>query len=114
MERNIMVTAQEIQKGLEIARDASVEFFIKRLDGKDQFACGFAWVDVYVDRTNSKQAKELIAAGFKKDYKPKCLSMWNPGELPVQNIDIKEAGADAYATYLRALGLQAYSGSRLD
>jgi len=32
----------------------------------------------------------------------------------VQNIDIKEAGADAYAEYLRALGLNAYSGSRLD
>ena len=63
---------------------------------------------------NSAQAKELIAAGFKKDYKPKCLSMWNPGGLGVQNIDTKEAGADAMATYLRALGLNAYSGSRLD
>jgi hypothetical protein len=40
--------------------------------------------------------------------------MWNPGELPVQNIDIKEAGAEAYATYLRTLGLTAYAGSRLD
>jgi len=34
--------------------------------------------------------------------------------LGVQNIDIKEAGADAYATYLKGLGLTAYSGSRLD
>jgi hypothetical protein len=40
--------------------------------------------------------------------------MWNPGGLNVQNIDIKEAGADAYAKYLTALGLTAYSGSRLD
>jgi hypothetical protein len=40
--------------------------------------------------------------------------MWNPGGLNVQNIDIKEAGADAMATYLQALGLNAYSGSRLD
>jgi len=109
-----MITAQEISKGLELARDASVDFFITKLNGKDQFACGFAWVDVYVDRTNSKQAKELIAAGFKKDYKPKCLSMWNPGGLGVQNIDAKEAGADAMATYLRTLGLNAYAGSRLD
>ena len=109
-----MITATEIQKGVELARDASVEFFLKKLNGRDQFACGFAWVDVYVDRTNSKQAKELIAAGFKKDYKPKCLSMWNPGGLAVQNIDAKEAGADAMATYLRGLGLTAYAGSRLD
>ena len=108
-----MITAEQIQAGKVLAEQASVDMYDK-MGRKDAFACGFAWVDVFVERTNSAQAKELIKAGFKKDYKPKCLSMWNPGELPVQNIDIKEAGADAYATYLRALGLQAYSGSRLD
>jgi hypothetical protein len=112
MERNIMVTADQIQKGIPLAIQASQLMYAKI--GGDRFACGFAWVDVYVDRTNSAQAKELIKAGFKKDYKPKCLSMWNPGGLGVQNIDIKEAGADALATYLSALGLKAYSGSRLD
>jgi len=40
--------------------------------------------------------------------------MWDPAGLPVQNIDIKEAGAYAYANYLTALGLKAYAGSRLD
>ena len=108
-----MITAEQIQQGKTLAVQASTDMYNK-MGRKDAFACGFAWVDVFVDRTNSAQAKELIKAGFKKDYKPKCLSMWNPGELPVQNIDIKEAGADAYAVYLRALGLQAYSGSRLD
>ena len=108
-----MITAEQILAGKVLAEQASVDMYNK-MGRKDQFACGFAWVDVFVDRTNSKQAKELIKAGFRKDYKPKCLSMWNPGELPVQNIDIKEAGADAMAEYLRALGLTAYSGSRLD
>ena len=108
-----MITAEQILAGKVLAEQASVDMYNK-MGRKDQFACGFAWVDVFVDRTNSKQAKELIKAGFRKDYKPKCLSMWNPGELPVQNIDIKEAGADAMATYLRTLGLTAYSGSRLD
>ena len=108
-----MITAEQIQQGKILAEQASIAMYDK-MGRKDAFACGFAWVDVYVDRTNSKQAKELKAAGFKKDYKPKCLSFWNPGNLPVQNIDIKEAGADAMATYLRALGLNAYSGSRLD
>ena len=108
-----MVTAQQIQTGVQLAKLASIDMY-EQMGRKDAFACGFAWVDVYVDRTNSKQAKELIAAGFKKDYKPKCLSYWNPGDLPVQNVDIKEAGADAMATYLRSLGLNAYSGSRLD
>ena len=107
-----MVTAEQILAGKTLAEQAGRAEYAKW--GGDGGACGFAWVDVYVDRTNSKQAKELIAAGFEKSYKPKCLSMWNPGELPVQNIDIKEAGAYAYAKYLQALGLKAYAGSRLD
>jgi hypothetical protein len=113
MERNIMVTAEQIKAGVELAKLASIAMY-DRMGRKDQFACGFAWVEVYVDRVNSKQARELLAAGFKKDYKPRCLSFWNPGDLPVQNIDIKEAGADAMAVYLKSLGLTAYSGSRLD
>jgi hypothetical protein len=108
-----MITAEQIQQGKILAEQASIAQY-EQMGRKDAYACGFAWVDVYVDRTNSKQAKELIKAGFKKDYKPKCLSFWNPGNLPVQNIDIKEAGAQAMATYLRALGLQAYGCSRLD
>jgi len=107
-----MVTAEQIQAGIPLAQQASQQAYQEM--GGDGFACGFAWVDVYVDRTNSKQAQELIKAGFKKDYKPKCLSMWNPGGLGVQNIDIKERGAEALATYLKALGLTAYAGSRLD
>jgi hypothetical protein len=108
-----MITAEQIKIGLSLANTASIDMY-NRMGRKDAFAFGFAWVDVYVDRTNSKQAKELIAAGFKKDYKPKCLSYWNPGDLPVQNVDIKEAGADALAAYLKTLGLTAYAGSRLD
>ena len=108
-----MITADQITAGKQLAEQASIAMYDK-MGRKDQFACGFAWVDVYVDRTNSKQAKELIKAGFRKDYKPRCLSFWNPGNLNVQNIDIKEAGAEAMATYLRSLGLNAYAGSRLD
>jgi hypothetical protein len=107
-----MITADIINVGKKLAKEASMTEYQKW--GGDRGACGFAWVEVFVDRTNSKQAQELIKAGFRKDYKPKCLSMWNPGDLPVQNIDIKEAGAYAYANYLTALGLKAYAGSRLD
>lgn len=99
-------------QAVALAQDASQRKYTEI--GGDRYACGFAWVNVYVDRTNSREAKALIAAGFKKDYKPKCLSMWNPGGLNVQNIDIKEAGADAMAEFLRTQGLNAYSGSRLD
>ena len=106
-----MITAQEIQKGKAIAESAGLAMY-QRIGERD--ACGFGWVEVYVDRTNSKQAQELIKAGFKKDYKPKCLTMWDPAGVPTQSISVKEAGAQAYATYLQALGLRAYGCSRLD
>ena len=106
-----MITAEQIRQGKAIAEQAGLAMY-QRIGERD--ACGFGWVEVYVDRTNSAQARELIAAGFKKDYKPRCLTMWDPAGVPTQSISVKEAGADAYATYLQALGLRAYGCSRLD
>ena len=106
-----MITAEQIRAGKTLAEQAGQAMYAK-IGERD--ACGFGWVEVYVDRTNSKQAKELLAAGFRKDYKPKCLSMWDPAGVPTQSISVKEAGAQAYAKYLTGLGLWAYAGSRLD
>ena len=106
-----MITADIIRAGKQLAEQAGLAMY-NRIGERD--ACGFGWVEVYVDRTNSKQAKELLSAGFRKDYKPKCLSMWDPAGVPTQSISVKEAGATAYADYLRNLGLRAYAGSRLD
>ena len=106
-----MVIAEMIRAGKRLAEQAGLEMYAK-VGERD--ACGFGWVEVYVDRTNSAQEKELIAAGFRKDYKPKCLSMWDPAGIPTQSISVKEAGAEAYAEYLRALGLKAFAGSRMD
>jgi len=106
-----MILAEQIQAGKAVAEQAGREMYA-RVGERD--ACGFGWVEVYVDRTNSKQAQELIKAGFRKDYKPKCLSMWDPAGVPTQSISVKEAGAYAYAAYLESLGLKAYGCSRLD
>ena len=78
-------------------------------------ACGFAWVNVYGVRSNSKLGKWLQAAGFRKDYTG-SLQLWNPSGHITQSISVKEAGAEAYADVLRAkLGLdKVYSGSRMD
>ena len=76
--------------------------------------CGFAWVDVFVDRTNSTEAKLLKEIGFKRDYKPKCLNMWKPGAYNGQSMDVKEAGAHAYAEVLSKYGFKAYMGARAD
>ena len=81
----------------------------------DRGACGFAWVNVYGVRSNSKLGKWLQAAGFRKDYTG-ALSLWNPSGFPTQSISILEAGAEAYAEVIKQkLGLdKVYAGSRLD
>lgn len=80
----------------------------------EQAYCGFAWVEVYVDRVNSKEANVLKDIGFKKNYKPKVLSLWSPGNYKGQSMDILYAGAQAFAKVLRMHGFKAYAGSRAD
>jgi MoaA/NifB/PqqE/SkfB family radical SAM enzyme len=60
-------------------------------------------------------AKALIEAGFRKSYTG-SLQLWNPGEMPVQNIDTLEAGADAFRDFFKAQfpEVTIYTGSRLD
>jgi len=103
--------SQIVQDAFTAAKQAEAEFRNKH--GEPGY-CGFGWVEVYVNRTNSKEAKELLAAGFKKDYKPKCLTVWNPGGSGTQSMDIKEAGAQAFAQVLQKAGLKAYACSRAD
>jgi hypothetical protein len=81
----------------------------------DRDACGFAWVNVWGVRSNSKVGKLLQANGFRKDYTG-SLCLWNPSGFPTQSISILEAGAEAYAQVLKEkLGLdRVYAGSRLD
>jgi hypothetical protein len=83
--------------------------------GGDRGACGFAWVNVWGVRSNSKLGKALQAAGFRKDYTG-SLQLWNPSKAGVQSLDILEAGAYAYAEVLKEkLGLEkVYAGSRMD
>jgi hypothetical protein len=81
----------------------------------DRDACGFAYVDIYGVRSNSKLGKALQSAGFRKSYKG-SLQLWNPSKMGVQSISILEAGAYAYAEVLKQkLGLEkCYAGSNLD
>ena len=76
--------------------------------------CGFAWVDVTVDRTNSKEAKLLESIGFKKSYRAKTMTLWDPAQHRGQSMDCKEQGAYAYADVLRQAGFRASAGSRAD
>ena len=95
------------------AEAAARKYFQEKLGGRDQFACGFAWVDVYGVRSNSKLGKALQAVGFRKSY-TKSLQLWNPSKFGCQNVDTLEHGAMAYAKVLESYGIKAYAGSRLD
>lgn len=90
------------------------KFFQNEMNGTDGFACGFAWVDIYGIKGNTKLGKTMKAAGIERsDYK-KCFSIWNPSGHNCQNIDTKEVGARAAAKVFEKYGFQAYAGSRLD
>jgi hypothetical protein len=93
------------------ARTASKAFFDRH---GDRDACGFAWVDVYGVRSNSRLGKTLQSFGFRKSYTG-SLQLWNPSGAGTQSISILEAGAEAYAKVItEKLGVKAYAGSRLD
>jgi hypothetical protein len=100
-------------KAMDAAQKAAREFSDKYFNGSDGGACGFSWVNVYGVRSNSKMGKALSEVGFRKSYQG-GLQLWNQW-WPGQSVDAGEHGATAYAKVLKEeLGLEAYSGSRLD
>ena len=100
-------------RAMDAAQKAAQAFSDKYFDGRDGGACGFAWVNVYKVRSNSKLGKALQEVGFRKSYEG-GLQLWNKW-WPGQSVDAAEHGATAYAAVIKEeLGLEAYSGSRLD
>jgi hypothetical protein len=110
-------TQDQVNAIVREARDAAYaaadEFFRVRLGGVDQYACGFAWTNIYKVKGNTKLGRMLKAAGIRQDY-TKTFQLWNPAGYPVQNIDTLETGARAAADVFRKYGFDAYAGSRLD
>jgi len=76
-------------------------------------ACGFAWVNIYGIKGNTKAGRAMKAAGITKDYTG-AYSIWNPSKYPTQNVSTLEAGAVAAAQVFKRYGFTAYAGSRLD
>ena len=110
-----MLTVADVVAIRQEALDAAKRAAEQHLDtvGENMY-CGFAWVDVSVERTNSKEAKALESIGFRKSYRPKMMTLWDPAGHRGQSMDCKEVGAQAYADVLRAHGYKAYMGSRAD
>ena len=105
--RNIVTEAQGA------AATAAEAFENKYFPDGGWGACGFAWVDIWGIKGNTKLGRAMKAAGIEKDYKG-AHSIWNPSKYPTQNVDTLEAGAQAAARVLKSAGITAYAGSRLD
>ena len=111
------LTVAQIQAAVREAKEAAYEaadnFFRTKLGGRDQYACGFAWVNIHGVKGNTRLGKMLKQAGVRQDY-TKAFQIWNPSNLHVQNVDTLEAGAEAAAKVFEKYGFTAYAGSRLD
>ena len=92
---------------------AAQTYFMDVMDGHDGGACGFAWMNIYGIKGNTRIGKRLKAAGIEQSWDKKY-QIWNPSGYPVQNIDTLEAGARAAALVFKRYGFEAYAGSRLD
>ena len=95
---------------LQHANDAATAYLEQH--GEHAY-CGFAWVNIYGIKGNTKLGKRMKAAGFEKDYSG-AYSIWNPSGLGTQCMYTKEQGADACARVFKAAGFTAYAGSRAD
>ena len=104
---------QIVAQAREAAYQAAMKFFQEKLGGRDQFACGFAWVNIYGVKGNTKLGRALAKEGVRKSYSG-GLQLWNPSAMLVQNVDTLEAGAEAAAEVFKSYGFEAYAGSRLD
>ena len=95
---------------LQHANDAAVAYMEQH--GEHAY-CGFAWVNIYGVKGNTKIGKALKAAGVSQDY-TRSFQLWNPSKYPTQNVDTLLAGARAAAEVFKRYGFEAYAGSRLD
>ena len=102
-----------VAEARQAAQTEATRYFQERLGGVDQYACGFASVEIYGVKGNTRLGKSFKAAGLNKNYNG-AFYIWNPSGLAVQNIDTLEAGAEAAAAVFERHGFRAYAASRLD
>jgi hypothetical protein len=99
-----------VQEAMIAAKRAALDTLNR--DG-DRDCCGFAWCNIYGVKGNTKIGRMLKAAGVRQDY-TKAFQLWNPAQVPVQSMNVLEAGAEAAAQVFRKYGFTALAGSRLD
>ena len=94
----------------QIAKQAGEQYIAEH--GEPMY-CGFAWVNIAPG--TSKFARELKKAGVVRGRSYYGgVDVWNPGGIPTQSMDIKEACADTYVKVLGTYGIRATAMSRAD
>jgi hypothetical protein len=77
-------------------------------------ACGFAWVQI----PEPMHAAALVSAGLAKKGDADAFRhgaiIYDPGQSPVQSLNVMDAGADAFAAVMARHGIKARAWSRMD
>jgi hypothetical protein len=98
---------QEAKTAARVAAEAHIDYY------GEQAYCGFAWVNIWGIKGNTKLGKRMKQAGLDKDYTG-AYSIWNPSGLGTQCMSTKEAGASAAAQVFKDYGFKCSAGSRAD
>ena len=109
-----MLTVADVVAIRQEALDAAKRAALKHLDtvGENMY-CGFAWVNIYGVKGNTKLGKTFKAAGIEQSY-DKSYQIWNPSGVGTQCMLTKEVGAQAAADVFVKYGFRSYMGSRAD
>ena len=65
---NIIQVNTIVNEAKQAAREAAEKYFQEKLGGVDQYSCGFAWVDIFGVKGNTRLGKAFKAAGIRKSY----------------------------------------------
>ena len=96
-------------EALESARQSAQDYIEKH---GEPYYCGFAWVKIEA-KGSTKMGKALKTMGFDLAWNG-GLDLWNPSGHGTQSMDVKEAGAYAYAKVMQEHGIACYAHSRAD
>jgi hypothetical protein len=109
-------TANDIENILleatQAARTAAADAY-ERNGNTDWDACGFAWVNIWGVKGNTRLGKALRAAGIEQDY-TRAFTIWGGKFYSGQSVSIKEAACRAARDVFKRYGFDASVGSRLD
>jgi len=107
-------TVDEIKRIIQEAKTAAYDAATAYIDQYGEHAyCGFAWVNIWDIKGNTKLGKRMKSAGLDKDYTG-AYNIWNPSGLGTQCMSTKEAGASAAAQVFKDYGFKCSAGSRAD